>query len=113
MGLLPDLEDDVSCLEEVVVQTETGGGQALQGRPGQQGDVGGDEVGEELVVGPLPHPHLHSQPNLAAAAALHTDQVATKQKWIEDLLSGFIRPEPGECSHYNINLTDLFNDVTQ
>ena len=115
-GLSPDLEDDVSRLEEVVVQTDAGGGQALQGRPGQQGDVGGEEVGEEVIVGPLPHPHLHTQPHLALTAALHAHQVAAEQKWIEDLLSGFICPEPAECSHYSYltvtSLTTLRNTTS-
>ena len=99
-GLSPHLEDDIPGLEEVVVQTEAGGGQTLQGRAGQQRDVGGGEVGEELVVRALSQTHLHSQANLGGAAALHTDQVEAKQKGIEDLLPGLISPEPGECSHY-------------
>ena len=104
--LSPHLEDNVTRLEEVVVQPDTGGGQTGKRRPRDQGHVGGDEVGEQLVVGPLPQPHFHAQPNLAAGSALHTDQVATKQKRVDDLLPGLIRPEPGECSHY-INLPDL------
>ena len=97
---LPDLEDNVARLEEVVVQSHTGGGQTLERRPGHQGHVGGDEVGEQLVVSPLPQSHLHAQTNLAAGPTLHTDQVATKQKWIEDLLSVLISPESSKVSHY-------------
>ena len=104
-GRSPDLEDNVARLEEVVVQPHTGGGEALERRPGHQGDVGGEEVGEDLVVSLLPQSHLHGQTNPGAPPALHTDQVTTEQKWIENLLPGFIRPEP--ALHRFTSLTSL------
>ena len=96
----PDLEDDVSrSLEQLVVQADTGGGDTLEGSPGEERDVT-EESGEKAIVPVLPDTDLHPQPHLALALPLHRQQVAAEQEGVEDLLPCLVGPEPGQvlCS---------------